>query len=205
MRLHRLRLRLRTLLIAVAVAAVGVGAVILARRQAAYAQQSAFHAQQEQVAASRKQHWAPEVARLSNLRGGRDSLRADEDRIAAVMTLSSRRRIAYHSSLKAKYARAARCPWLSVPPDPPSPDGTRWSAGGLRGWGAILAASAARGRGRRGGALRVRSLASLGIERTQNHARDHEHHPDLGEGGGPHHPGIPALGRLSTHADVVGG
>ena len=34
-------------------------------------------------------------------------------------TLEERR--AYHASLKAKYERAARHPWLSVAPDPPEP------------------------------------------------------------------------------------
>ena len=33
-----------------------------------------------------------------------------------------KRSISYHAAIRDKYARAARYPWLSVPPDTPEPE-----------------------------------------------------------------------------------
>jgi hypothetical protein len=124
MRLPRVRFMVRQMMVAVVVVAVVTGATVILRRHRVYRVRAEFYAQEEQVAAKRWQHWSQEAVRLSDSPGDRNSPRSDQERQLAVeMVRYSRNRVAHHARLKVKYERVARCPWLPIDPDPPSPDG----------------------------------------------------------------------------------
>jgi hypothetical protein len=126
MRLPRVRFTVRWMMLAVAVAAVVIGGTVIARRQRVYRVRAAFHAQQEQVAAKRWRHWSQAEVRLSRPPGDRNPPRSDQEpQIVVEMVDYSRNRAAYHARLRVKYERLARYPWLTIAPDPPSPDGSK--------------------------------------------------------------------------------
>ena len=87
------RFRLRTLLVAVAVAAVVSGVEVMRRRRACYQGRASDHA----------------FAAIPYTPGYLGD-RPDQAKAA------------FHEAMRVKYERAARCPWLPVPPDPPAPD-----------------------------------------------------------------------------------
>ena len=93
--------RLRTLMIAVAV--VGVG-LTLAERHRRFQRLAAYHATKEGELRSLGGGLAPPMSLID---GNSGAMVVDE--------------WDYHVRLRRKYERAARCPWLSVEPDPPSP------------------------------------------------------------------------------------
>jgi hypothetical protein len=106
--MRRLTFRLRTLLVAVALAAILLWGALLAFRSISYA------------------FWAKAVARK------RDAYQADivalERRRATGLTAREAELLAYGHRMmeylarqQARYAHAARSPWLPVEPDPPPP------------------------------------------------------------------------------------
>jgi hypothetical protein len=112
------------MMVAVVVVAVVTGARVIVRRHRIYRVRAEFYAQEEQVAAKRWQHWSQEAVRLSDSPGDRNSPRSDQEpQLPVEMVRYSRNRVAHHARLNVKYERFARCPWLPIDPDLPSPDG----------------------------------------------------------------------------------
>jgi hypothetical protein len=124
MRLPRVRFTVRRIMAVVAIVAIASGGVVMLKRREAYGIRAAFHARQEQVADGRLRHRSHEAARLAGLPSDASPPVPDHDRLLVAELIDySRNRVVHHRRLKAKYELAARCPWLSVDPDPPSPDG----------------------------------------------------------------------------------
>lgn len=106
------RFRIRTLMIAVAVAALFAGAGVgLLRRRSAFQRRAAVYARAANeeglvgMYIERRYHWGP----------------AEPEK---PIIQAHYRRSDHYDALRAKYERAARRPWLPVPPDPPAPDWT---------------------------------------------------------------------------------
>src|SRR5690242_6532202 len=96
------RFRLRTLMIAVAVAALLLAAKLARERSVVYRERSFV---------------AECFARAIDF-----SLAGAEMRGDAIAAAKHREAQRYYLRLAAKYRRAARFPWLPVPPDPPPPE-----------------------------------------------------------------------------------
>jgi uncharacterized protein (TIGR03067 family) len=122
--------RLRTLLVAVALAALICGGLALQRRRATFL----ARAQAQAVDLRRWTTFAGAASSIARMFRdmevqSRESPNNPELREEILEGLryyeasddEDRRRIAYHAALKARYERAARYPWLIVPPDPPPP------------------------------------------------------------------------------------
>jgi len=102
MRLRILRIRLRTLMAVVAIVAVGLGVDDTRRRREDYLSREQYHAARNAkfklcLKCEGYTGWGPEE--MSWLR----------------------RWIAWDGAMACKYRRAARYPFLPVPPDPPEP------------------------------------------------------------------------------------
>src|SRR5262245_48388973 len=97
------RFRLRTLMIAVMVAAMALYRLHLSRLRRDYQAIAATHVQRGQLFV------------LTPV------MHASRGLTFRVAGSDSRRRQEYHAQLRRKYERAARHPWLPVPPDPPAP------------------------------------------------------------------------------------
>jgi hypothetical protein len=107
------RFRLRTLMIAVVVVAILTAGAALMRRSAAFRRLAAHH--ETRMASWMSIHaenanWAIDTA---------NPARASQARWAVE---EAWRAIEYHGSMRDKYERAARFPWLAVEPDPPEPE-----------------------------------------------------------------------------------
>src|SRR4051794_12586724 len=108
------RLTTRRLMVLVAVAALSMTFVVrdeLDRRRDSYLRLATHH----------EKEWT-RITELRDDRRGRHYgwVRYDEGR--RVWRLVSRARKDHEATLKEKYERAARYPWLPVRPDPPSPE-----------------------------------------------------------------------------------
>ena len=118
------RVRLRTLMFAVAVAALGLAISFevsrlreLRRRYQIYARHHALRR------ASEQQEWTSRLAALRKLKGVRIphlvETQEEYSRWLDERAGYHEARIRYHERLRLRYERAARYPWLPVPPDPP--------------------------------------------------------------------------------------
>src|SRR5947209_18431558 len=108
MRLPRARFAVSQMMVAVALVAFVTWATIIVRRQRVYRVRAAFHAKEEQVAATRWRHWLQEAVRLSDPPGDRNWHRSDgEPQLAVEVVEYSRNRAAHHARLKFKYERLA--------------------------------------------------------------------------------------------------
>ena len=135
----RPRFRLRTLMVAVAVVGLGIAAERLRERSRRFAEFARNNASQ---AASCDRTGREAEAMAAALLAGLikppprvlDALKRDlktgDDSVAAARWAGMQRQgaarmaryVAYYSALQRKYERAARHPWLPVPPDPPRPN-----------------------------------------------------------------------------------
>lgn len=143
----RVRFTVRRMMIAVALVAIGAWGVVLARRSDEYRGRASSAGYRELAVAELEKMIRQTAAaagleadRIDRDRGRdsvgeadfrriygrpRDSVVADLKEIAAKKTLERERykRVREHcASLKEKYLRAARYPWLPVAPDPPEPE-----------------------------------------------------------------------------------
>jgi hypothetical protein len=110
MHLPRPRLRLWTLPIAVAVAGIGLGSQQMWQRHAYYQRQAAHYASQERRCLA-----AAEIVLAEGLLGC--EFYSPEERPTTARSL--RAEAAEHGRTRAIYQRAARFPWLRVPPGTP--------------------------------------------------------------------------------------
>ena len=102
MPLPRVRFTVRRMMVAVAIAGVLVGGLRMRRLSAVYQALSESNANDEDFY----------LAALSDrFKLGHPSYER-----------TFRDRLDYHRSMRVKYERAARRPWLPVPPDPPEPE-----------------------------------------------------------------------------------
>jgi hypothetical protein len=92
-------------LIGVALVAVAMGLVELRRRAGVY------HARAELFAGT-EEYYTEQVERIPHTDPEYDSV--------------ARERAQYFGAMQRKYARAARLPWIYVPPDPPVPGESWW-------------------------------------------------------------------------------
>src|SRR5262249_5675012 len=129
------RFRLRTLMIVVAVAAVATGAEGMRRRHTAFRSIAQLHARHgvlhREVAATFQAgvETDQEIASFFREAVERESgnklhreIRDRTEKLVATEKINAERYAklaAYHARLRAKYERAARYPFLPVPPDPP--------------------------------------------------------------------------------------
>ena len=116
----------RRWMIAVAVAAGSVGATITVRRALRYDRCAAFHAAKERISLKHAEN--PRAGlNLCEAGWGVPALESDPcighplpPRLwSATDHLAD---AAFHRIMKRRYERAARRPWLPVPPDPPDPE-----------------------------------------------------------------------------------
>jgi hypothetical protein len=97
-------------MIGVGVVAILMGGLVIARRRTAYWVESVNHAKLE----GQFRHNIVEVTRVAQARPEfAEALQKD--------LAYHHRRVSYHAALRAKFERAMRRPWESVPPDPPPP------------------------------------------------------------------------------------
>src|SRR4051812_42601210 len=101
------RLTTRRLMVLVAGAALFLGAVRLWQLRVAYRGLMAAHATNEARFRDRE-IWVIRISRSAN--------------ISQQQVDYSWKRVSYHAALRRKCERAARYPWLPVPPDPPPPE-----------------------------------------------------------------------------------
>jgi hypothetical protein len=101
MKLPRMRFTVRRLMIAVAVVGLVYGAFTMWMRSQRFSEKAANHARIE-------------VWYQALVEGLSPSLTPTEEKIRSCREIAARSR-----SLRQKYELAARCPWLSVEPDPP--------------------------------------------------------------------------------------
>jgi hypothetical protein len=94
-----LRFRLRSIMILVAVGALTLGAHLAIRRRADYLRIARNHK-------SEAEFWSSDAGWWKH-----DSEHG----------FGFRRLVEYHDSMRLKYERAARFPWLAIEPDPPDP------------------------------------------------------------------------------------
>lgn len=151
MRLPRPRLSLRTLIALVAIVALGIGGYVMKRRRDnflskvalfAILEQESIEAEKAAIAAAQSSREFAKAQRLrlqDYLEQQKDSSipefakappppegEPDEHEAQAKKSDENanyaRRHVARSRQLKLRYERAARFPWLFVPPDPPEPE-----------------------------------------------------------------------------------
>jgi hypothetical protein len=130
MRVPRFRLRLRTLMIAVAVVGALFALSIEARR---LSQVSLGHRKRAQLMRLEEEYWASKAksheamiraieATDANNEVKREQISATAARLRIGFGMAmTDRNVTHFKTLRLKYERAARYPWLSVPPDPQPP------------------------------------------------------------------------------------
>jgi hypothetical protein len=99
------------LMMVVAILAVGLWFGLTWKRSADYRRLAEFYAHQEGVA----------NVRAGNVEKGLTTLPGYSDDERRRFVASGHRVAAHFASLKRKYHRAARIPWLPIPADPPAP------------------------------------------------------------------------------------
>lgn len=143
MRLPRIRFTVRRLMVAVAVAAVALGANDLRRRRERFLTLGATHKGNARVCVSSADWYAStaaanerEAERLRAALRSNDGAKGPHVQFASQMASTieaaaadqraeerkHRDRARVHDALRIKYERAARSPWLPVPPDSPTPE-----------------------------------------------------------------------------------
>ena|SRR5437870_4357658 len=135
MRILRVRYTVRLMLVVVGVVGMTLGAwVITSRRSATFTERARHHAEEifgieDEIAPNPdwEDSWLSADPDRRPPRGSfhppgwSPPSEADPPPIES-WRMSQARRIAYHESMKKKYERTARYPWLPVPPDPPEPE-----------------------------------------------------------------------------------
>jgi len=114
------RFRLRTLLVAVAIAGLVCGGEVMRQRRTTFLERAAYHARLEREDLESAAHFAFWARRLPpnevmhrRLKGGSEDYHD--------YALDSSHTAEVNRRLRLKYERAARHPWLPVPPDPHEP------------------------------------------------------------------------------------
>jgi hypothetical protein len=107
MRMPRFRFTVRRMMVAMAVVAVLCGGEVLRRRRAFYLERADLYAKHEDG-------YLRSVADLTKLAKEVPALREAASNIRQLAERAAARRRCYE--------RAARYPWLAIPPDPPEPE-----------------------------------------------------------------------------------
>jgi hypothetical protein len=120
----RFRLSIRWMMVAVALVGVAFGGEEFRRRRASFLFEAEIYGEVESDFAKSAREGS---RRCGAWRIGRSSEelrehRAQEEVFQASWRAEAQANATYYRSLRLKYERAARYPWLSVAPDPPAPE-----------------------------------------------------------------------------------